>query len=228
MPYRWLLFDADMTLFDYHAAERHALSRSLLEAGLPSDDGCLAAYRAINAALWRDFAAGILAQEDLRTLRFDRLFSLMSVSFDAGTFSDLYLHHLSGAHYLMPGAHSTLADLVERYNMAIVTNGIKQVQVSRLSLSSINQYISHITVSEDAGFPKPHAAIFDLAFTRMENPAKEQVLMIGDDHQVDILGGHNYGIDTCLIAEDDPDSDPRPTYRITSLDQLPVLLAGLS
>ena len=217
-----------MTLFDYHAAERHALSRSLREAGLPCDDGCLAAYRSINKALWRDFAAGMLAQADLRTLRFDRLFSLMKVSFDAGTFSDLYLRYLSGAHYLMPGVHSTLAGLVEGYKMAIITNGIKEVQVSRLSRSSINQYINHITVSEDAGFPKPHAAIFDLAFARMENPAKEQVLMIGDDHQADILGGHNYGIDTCLLAEDDPDSDPRPSYRITSVDQLPELLAGLS
>ena len=227
MRYRWLLFDADMTLFDYQAAERHALSNALVEADLPSDDGHLTAYREINRVLWEDFAAGRISQIDLRTLRFDRLFSLMGVSSDSGAFSDLYLRHLSNAHHLMPGADTPLAELAPLYKMAIITNGIRQVQASRLASSSIDRYIDHMTVSEDAGFPKPHAAIFALAFRRMGNPARERVLMIGDDHGVDILGGHNYGVDTCLLAQSDPDAEPRPRHRISRLDELPGLLANL-
>lgn len=227
MRYRWLLFDADMTLFDYQAAEYHALYNSLLEVELPCNDDYLSAYQEINRTLWADFAAGRLPQTELRTLRFDRLFQLMGVSFDSGKFSDLYLHHLSRSHYLMPGAHTTLAILAPRYQMAIITNGVKQVQTSRLSLSSINRFIDHMTVAEDAGFPKPHVEIFDFAFSRMGNPAKERVLMIGDDQQVDIQGGHNYGIDTCLLAAHDPLAEPHPLYRINRLERLPTLLAGL-
>ena len=39
MPYQWLLFDADNTLFDYEAGEEMALSKSFAEAGIPFHTG---------------------------------------------------------------------------------------------------------------------------------------------------------------------------------------------
>jgi 2-haloacid dehalogenase len=50
--YRWLLFDADGTLFDYDRAERAALEQALGQIGVSSDPGHLTAYRRINQALW--------------------------------------------------------------------------------------------------------------------------------------------------------------------------------
>ena len=45
--YRWLLFDADGTLFDYDRAERAALAAALQQIGVAFEPDHLAAYRRI-------------------------------------------------------------------------------------------------------------------------------------------------------------------------------------
>ena len=45
--YRWLLFDADGTLFDYDRAERVALEQALGQIGESFEPSHLAAYRRI-------------------------------------------------------------------------------------------------------------------------------------------------------------------------------------
>ena len=58
--YRWLLFDADGTLFDYDRAERVAIEQALGRIGVSFDPGYLASYRRINPALWQQVEKGEL------------------------------------------------------------------------------------------------------------------------------------------------------------------------
>ena len=73
MTYRWLLFDADGTLFDYEAAEHQALTATLADYGLDAGSEVLATYQEVNARLWRDFEQGLTTPDRIKTERFARL-----------------------------------------------------------------------------------------------------------------------------------------------------------
>jgi 2-haloacid dehalogenase len=58
MPYTWLLFDADGTLFDYDAAERQALRLTFAEYSLSFGPKAHDIYRRVNERMWLDFEQG--------------------------------------------------------------------------------------------------------------------------------------------------------------------------
>ena len=66
-----------------------------------------------------------------------------------------------------------------------------------MAKSTIGEYFADVVISEEAGAAKPDKRIFDVAFSRMNNPKKEEVLIVGDSLTSDIKGGSDYGIDTC-------------------------------
>lgn len=48
-------------------------------------------------------------------------------------------------------------------------------------------------------YGKPHSAIYDYVFQKLGAPEKAKALMIGDGIYTDILGAHQYGIDSLLV-----------------------------
>jgi 5'-nucleotidase len=79
-----------------------------------------------------------------------------------------------------------------------------------------------LVISEQVGIAKPHRDIFDHALTRMGNPARDRVLMVGDNPDTDILGGINAGLDTCWInvgGREAPEGVV-PTMQVASLSEL--------
>ena len=47
---------------------------------------------------------------------------------------------------------------------------------------------------------KPNKEFFDYCFNSLNNPPKEDVILIGDSLSADILGGINYNIKTIFIS----------------------------
>jgi len=68
--YKWLLLDADGTLFDYDKAEAIALERTFQEAGLAFSPDYARAYRQVNTQIWRAFEQGQISAVRLRVRRF--------------------------------------------------------------------------------------------------------------------------------------------------------------
>lgn len=225
--YTWLLFDADGTLFDYERAESTALQGAFADFALSLDASAEDAYRAINRQVWVDFENGRITAEALRVVRFERLFSELRLQLDAGAFSACYLRHLSQATFLIPGAERMVRALKERYHLAVITNGLKDVQRPRLACSAISDCFEELAISEELGVAKPDARFFDLVFARIGNPSRDAVLVIGDSLTSDIQGGAGYGLDTCWF---NPGGKPASgqfsiTYQIERLDELEGLLA---
>ena len=79
-------------------------------------------------------------------------------------------------------------------------------------------------ISEEVGVAKPDPAIFDVAFARMGQPAKSEVLIIGDSLSSDMQGGLNYGIDTCWYNPAGKTASLPVTYEIRQLDELLSIL----
>jgi len=227
MRYSWLLLDADGTLFDYNLAESQALRQTFQYAGLECRSDCIDAYREINHQLWLQFEQGLIDAERLKVLRFERLLEALQVSWDAAAFSERYLDYLALGSQLVAGAHDLVHTLKEKAELALITNGLARVQHSRLAKSTIANCFRHVIISDEVGFSKPDARIFDIAFEMMGNPIKENVLMVGDSLTSDMKGGVEYGIDTCWY---NPGQESNPSgvavrYEIQVLEQLFMIVA---
>lgn len=228
MPYTWLLFDADGTLFDYDRAEEKALLTTFRQLNIPYQPAYGSLYRRFNAEVWEAFEAGKISAERLRVERFARLLEAIEVHADALEFSTCYLLNLSHGTDLMPGAVETLQALKPVYRLALITNGLKDVQRPRLQRAGIAHFFEVIAISEEIGAAKPDPAFFDALFAQLGNPPREQALVIGDGLTSDIQGALQYGLDACWYNP--RYLPPQPLYparfEIHHLEELPALLNG--
>jgi YjjG family noncanonical pyrimidine nucleotidase len=227
MPYRWLLFDADDTLFDYQIAEEKSLQHAFELIHIPFKKEIAETYRNINHDYWAQFEAGKIQLTDLRYRRFSDLFAHYALAADPVSFSEIYLDGLGLVADLNPDVLDIVTRLSTTHQMAIITNGITQVQYSRLSLSPIQTFFKHVFISEEIGISKPAAGFFDFVFQTIGNPPKEVVLVIGDSLSSDMTGGINYGLDTCWYNPrriKNPNRLPI-TYEIQSITQVPDIVA---
>jgi len=226
MRYKWLLFDADGTLFDFDRAEASALCKTLEQFGVLFTPERLATYQRINNQLWRALENGLITPGDLKVRRFESFFEELQLDLSPHSFSLAYLEQLGTCSELIAGAVEMLQALHTRYQLAIVTNGLKAVQRSRLARSPIRDYIAEMVVSEEVGASKPDQAIFDAAFERIGRPLKSEALMIGDSLTSDIEGGYRYGVDTCWYnpTNQSQSVDLKITYQIGNLAELAEIL----
>jgi len=222
MKYDWLLLDADGTLFDYDRAEATALEKTFEQFGLGFKPAYIDVYRQINAAIWREFEAGGISQERLRTRRFELLLDAIGVAADVPLFSARYLKNLAQGSQLMAEAEEVVRALHGKVRLALITNGLHEVQRPRLAASAIGRFFDAVLISEELGCAKPDRAIFDIAFEKMGQPAKARVLIVGDSLTSDIKGGNDYGIDTCWFNPGRLPRDPGvpARYEIERLDAL--------
>jgi 2-haloacid dehalogenase len=222
MKYKWLLLDADSTLFDYDRAEATALQRTFEQFGYEFQPAIAEVYRQINHEIWRQFEQGRISQDRLRTRRFELLFEEIHTGSDPVKFSATYIQNLAEGAYLIDGAEKVVKSLVGQVGLVLITNGLKEVQRSRLARSTISDCFSDVVISDEVGAAKPDTRIFQVAFERMGHPKKADVLIVGDSLTSDIKGGNEYGIDTCwfnptrLVC----DQDVEIQYEIRQLDEL--------
>lgn len=133
-----------------------------------------------------------------------------------------------------PDAISTLARLRGvGYKLALISNAGDAKDVYALvDKCGLRPYFDRIWISATVGVRKPHPRIFEIAMDSMHCAAKE-ALMIGDTLNADILGALNVGMSTIWITRraDKLENDEYrlsivPDETITSLDELPLLLAN--
>lgn len=226
MKYEWLLFDADNTLWDFSAAEASALERTLTKCDIEWSEEVLGHYQLINHRAWSDYEAGILPKEQLRTVRFSRLLEQYRLDHPAEELSLDYRTYLGESTHMVEGARELLDSLVGKYKMALVTNGLTEVQRPRLVNTDLAKYFEFIVISDEIGVAKPSATFFDHAYRQMDEVDKGRVLMIGDNPNADIAGALNYGFDACWFRR--PGVADRTslgeTYRIRDISHLATIV----
>lgn len=220
--YPWLWFDADGTLFDYNSAEANALKKTFDSLKIPFEDRYRDIYREINHQLWQALEQQKITPAALRFCRFELLLEALHLNGSHEEMSSVYMEQLAICAELMEGAFDVLQALHEKSRLAIVTNGLQAVQRSRFAHSILKDFVTDLIISEEIGAAKPHTKFFEIAASRLGNPAKTDILIIGDSLSSDIQGGVNYGIDTCWY---NPAYEPKPadlpiTYEIRHLREL--------
>ena len=226
--YRWLLLDADNTLFDFDAAEDYALSRTLVSHGVTPTPELKACYRAINSALWAAYDRGRISQvEAIGPCRFQQLFEETGLSGNPEEWSQSFLRSLAGCPTLLPGAESLCRKLSNRYILSLTTNGVPQVQRQRLEASPLAPYFGdRVFISGEMGCRKPEKAYFDAVLEALgAKMQRSKVLVIGDSLSSDIRGAFNARLDSVWLRRPGAKAGAmKPTYQVDSLAQLSQLL----
>ncbi len=228
--YRWLLMDADNTLFDFDAAEEFALTRTLVRFGISPTPEIKAQYRSINSSLWLAYDQGKISQEALGPKRFQLLFESGDFPGQPGDptqWSAFFLDTLADCPTLLPGAEALCRRLSDRYILSLTTNGVSHVQRRRLKNSPLARYFEdRVFISGEMGCRKPEKAYFDLVLSTLGvGNQRSKVLVVGDSLSSDIKGAFYSRLDSVWLRR----SGARPgvltpTFEVENLPQLGRLL----
>ncbi len=224
LNYAWLLFDADDTLFDFPRAEANALKWTLETSGIPFRAEYFPLYSRINQQVWKDFEKGQVKVAELRVQRFRQFLKEAHLTGDLQKISELFLSNLALGTDLIEHADEVIHTLKAHYPLALVTNGLHDVQRPRLEASALKDCFEHVFISEEIGYAKPAREFFERVFVTLGFPAREDVLIIGDSLSSDMLGGINYGMDTCWFNPKKEATDLPVTFQISDLDELQEIL----
>lgn len=134
-------------------------------------------------------------------------------------------HYVKNA-LLMEYAAETIAYVRQKYKMGLITNGKNAIQYGKIDQLGIREAFDFILVSEEAGFKKPDAKIFELALEKLDL-SPEQCLFIGDHPQNDIEGAGKYGMKTIWFEVNQPWNEKvtiKPEHTIKHLRELAEIL----
>lgn len=222
MPYPYLLFDVDNTLFDFDQAERNAHLLLCRTYGLAFSEEGYQLYHKCNADLWRDFDRGLCTKEYLLVERFRRYLAITGERADPEALNRDHLRALGEGAMLLPGAEELCRVLSRDHRLYLLTNAVASVQKARFANSAIAPYFQGAFISEEVGVGKPDPAYFDYVFHAVPGLARDNALVIGDSLTSDIQGANNAGLPCCWF---NPKGQPRPQglridYEIRALEEL--------
>ena len=221
--YDVVLFDFDHTLFDSDASQAGAYEATARAAGLTDPDRWFPVFDRLNRELWLAVERHEISPNEVRHLRFERFVAETGLAADPDDLAELYVETLAAEGGLYGGVLDLVDRLARHARLAVVTNGLGDVQRPRLHRTGLAHRLDAIVVSGEVGTAKPGTAIFDLVFAALGDPDRRRALMVGDSLSSDIQGGVNAGVDTCWFARADAapgPGEPQPTHRIGRLDEL--------
>ena len=224
-----ILFDLDDTLLDFRAAERAALSQTLLHLGIEPTEEILTLYSRLNAEQWKLLEQCRITIDEVRVRRYRLLFDALGIDHSPEDATDHYEALLATRGDLMDGAEELLRTLIPRYRLYIASNGYRETQWARIHQAGIASYFQGVFLSQEIGAEKPSPAFFDHCFAHIPQFQKESTVMVGDSLSSDIKGGHDAGLRTIWLNRKGLPipGNPAPDHQIFSLSQLPGLLASL-
>jgi YjjG family noncanonical pyrimidine nucleotidase len=197
VPYQTVLLDLDHTLLDSDASEAAAYEQTLRTVGIDDSATWFPTYRRINKAMWAEVEAGTMRPDDVRFRRFEAFNREVGIGADPVEMAEAFVHGLGANGDLYPGARDLLEAIAGRVALALLTNGISEVQRARVTRLDLEKYFDGIVISGEVGTSKPAAKIFDITFDRLGRPARDGAVMVGDSLTSDMAGGRAYGIATC-------------------------------
>lgn len=141
----------------------------------------------------------------------------------------VHMVHLAAAAEC-PASHLELLRWLRgRFRLGVVSNFDYTPTAHRiLERAGISGCLQAVVVSEEVGWRKPRAEIFQEAFRRLSiEPGT--TLFVGDRPEIDVAGAHGVGMDVAWVnpgREPFPDGLRPPTYELAGLADLRGVLEG--
>ena len=213
-------------LFDSYASEQAAFRAAMDVAGVDDSHRYFPDYERINHELWAAVERGDIVPDEVRVTRFERFNDQFGFAADPVAMADAFVLGLGNNGELFPGTLDVLDRLRGSATLAMVTNGIGQVQRMRVKRLRLEHYFPVIAVSGELGVAKPGVEIFEWVADQLGGLKKSVTLMVGDSTSSDIQGGYNFGIDTAWYNPFHKDRPAAPpiTHEFHALEELPKIV----
>lgn len=230
MSYKNLFFDLDDTLWAFSLNARDTYEEMYqkyrYDRFFDSFEHYYSLYQNHNLELWAEYADGKVTKDELNRQRY--LYPLEAVGAGDSVLAKAYekdsLSVIPTKSRLMPHVHEVLEYLSPKYNLYILSNGFKELQVHKMRSSGIDKYFKKVVLSDDIGILKPWPEIFHFALSATQSQLNES-LMIGDSWENDIVGAAGVGMHQVFYnLSGRVDLPFTPTYQIADLKELLDLL----
>lgn len=193
-----VLFDLDGTLFDHPASARRALDAWLSDRGVAPTEELAAAWTAAEGrhfAAWRE---GRVSFAEQRRGRLRDLLPLLGeqvgddAALDAAFAGYLLAYEREWVGY--DDVDAALAAVHDRgLATGVLTNGREDQQRAKLAALGLLERVGPVLTAERLGVTKPRPEAFLRACAALGLPPG-QVLYVGDEHEVDVLGARAAGL----------------------------------
>lgn len=217
-----VLFDLDGTLFDYDGSVTKALHGWLPELGVDPSDDVLELWRRLERKHYPAAHSGLISWSEHRRLRLREFLTALERPVDEPVLLEVfagYLDRFEQSYRPYPDAARALNRVrAAGITTGILTNGSTGRQTGKLRGTGLLGLCDVVCASEDLGAAKPDPDAFLRACVRLgEVPGA--VLMVGDNHEWDVLAARAAGLPALHLDRQGTHSGPDP-YRISTLDEL--------
>ncbi len=138
----------------------------------------------------------------------------------SAAYEDAYGRHRQ----LIPGSLALLEALAGRAHRGIITNGLSELQRSKIKACGLEPHVEAVVISEEVGVAKPEPGIFQTAL-RQAGLEPAEAVMVGDSWEVDILGARNAGLGAVWLNRyGQVAPDPEIAAEIRTYEPLPPVL----
>lgn len=222
MKYDILLFDLDNTLLDFDANEKQSLLNLFKVKGYELTEEIFKTFCIVNKSLWNKYEDGEIDIDEVLTSRFTITMEKFGIDVSGEEWEEIYKENLKNGAQMIDGAKEVCEKLSKTHRLFVATNGIREIQLSRLEKAGIIHHFENIFDSQSMGHQKPTEGFFNHIKNNIKDFYKEKTLMIGDSLSSDIKGGNLAGIDTCWFTKlpQNENFEVKSKYIINNLDEL--------
>lgn len=221
-----VLLDLDNTIIDFNECARRSITGIFEDLGFTYNDNVFDTFLTENVKIWKRLELGEIDKAYLRANRWNIILGRLGIDYDGTVIEERFENGVAMGAYPVEGAYDLLDYLDQKYDLYIVSNGLKFVQESRVKIGKYDKYFKSLFLSEDIGIQKPDVRFFDYCYEKLGRPDKDELILIGDSLSADIKGGNNFGIDTIWFNKNGEENltDIKPTYTVNTLKEIESIL----
>jgi putative hydrolase of the HAD superfamily len=219
-----VMFDLDDTLVDHSTALRAGAYALANAAHVDTDpDEFAARWKAIHAEKYPRYLRGELGYEDMCR---ERIWEAINTSLSPEAADSLFVTYMNAyqATWRLFGDVLSCFVALSTYRLGVISNGRSAEQRKKLKVLGIEPRFEHVALSEETGVAKPDPKIFLGACAAMR-VAPESAVFVGDSRELDYLAARAVGMSAVWLDRAAQAQAADTAVRVSSLDELPSLLA---
>ncbi|MCH5143055.1 MAG: HAD-IA family hydrolase [Clostridiales bacterium] len=194
------LLDMDDTLFDFRRTEEINFCQTLAKFGISAKKQAFERFRDINIGLWQEFERGETTKEQIKLMRFSKLFNELGIIADVPKVAYSYVENFKEICITFDGADGFLKELLSLGKIYIVTNGNTDIQMRHLTDAGFLPFIEQTFISDEIGSAKPSKEFAEHLKTHIKGFERGHAVWIGDSLTSDKACAEIAGVDFILYA----------------------------